>query len=84
MREVDDEVIRRSRLFVDTHGGATAEVGDIVQLLASGVLTRDAILADLFELARGTRRGRRCREEVTLFKSMGTAPENLAAAVLAY
>ena len=39
-READDEVIRRSRLLVDTHGGATAQVGGIVQLLASGVLTQ--------------------------------------------
>ena len=56
MREADDEVIRRSRVFVDTRGGAMAEAGDIVQPLASGVLTKDAIVADLFELTRGTRR----------------------------
>ncbi len=84
MREADDEVIRRSRVFVDTRGGAMAEAGDIVQPLASGVLTKDAIAADLFELTRGTRQGRRSREEVTLFKSVGAALEDLAAAVLAY
>jgi ornithine cyclodeaminase len=84
MREADDEVIRRSRVFVDTRGGATVEAGDIVQPLASGVLTKDDIVADLFELTRGTRQGRRSREEVTLFKSVGAALEDLAAAILAY
>jgi Ornithine cyclodeaminase/mu-crystallin family/Proline utilization A proline dehydrogenase N-terminal domain len=84
MREADDEVIRRSRVFVDTRGGAMAEAGDIVQPLASGVLTKDAIVADLFELTRGTRQGRRSREEVTLFKSVGAAIEDLTTAVLAY
>jgi ornithine cyclodeaminase len=46
MPEAGNEVIRRSRVPIDSYGGATAEVGNIVQLLASGVLTRDAIVTN--------------------------------------
>jgi len=61
-----------------------AQGGDIVQLLANGVVTKDTIVADLFELMRETRRRRRRRKEGTLFQSVGTALVNLTAAVLAY
>lgn len=81
MREADDEAIRRSRVFVDTFAGALAEAGDIVQPIASGVLDRDAIAGDLAALARGECSGRRDADEITLFKSVGTALEDLAAAV---
>lgn len=82
MREADDAAIRRARVFVDTRAGATAEAGDIVQPLEDGVLTKDAILADLFELCRGDHPGRGSDDEITLFKSVGTAIEDLAAAEL--
>lgn len=84
MREADDETIRRARVHVDTRAGATKEAGDIVQPLASGVLSPEAILADLFELTRGEKPGRRSREEITLFKSVGAALEDLAAGIAAY
>jgi ornithine cyclodeaminase len=84
MREADDAAIRRSAVFVDTRDGATQEAGDIVQPLASGVLTREAIRADLYDLARGTAPGRTAPDEITLFKSVGSALEDLAAAQLAY
>ena len=83
MREADDEAIRRARVFVDTMAGATKEAGDIVQPLASGALLKEAIAADLFGLTRGEKKGRESPEEITLFKSMGTAIEDLAAATLA-
>ncbi len=82
MREADDEAVRRSRVWVDTLDGATREAGDIVQPLASGVLARDAVLGDLFGLCRGEVQGRAAPEEITLFKSVGTALEDLAAATL--
>jgi len=81
MREADDDAIARSRVYVDTHAGATAEAGDIVQPLASGLLRHDAIVADLHQVARGERRGRESDDEITLFKSVGAALEDLAAAV---
>jgi len=84
MREADDEAIRRARVFVDTREGALKEAGDIVQPLASGVLAESDVAGDLFELCRGTRAGRRYHDQITLFKSVGTALEDLAAAQLAF
>ncbi len=84
MREADDEAIRRARVYVDTMEGATHEAGDIVQPLKSGVLTTDAIVGDLFALANGRAQARTSATEITLFKSVGTALEDLAAAKLAY
>ncbi|HTV67922.1 MAG TPA: ornithine cyclodeaminase family protein [Rhizobiaceae bacterium] len=84
MREADDDAIRRARVYVDTRAGATKEAGDIVQPLGSGVLKQDGIVADLFELTRGERTGRQSRDEITLFKSVGAAIEDLAAARAVY
>lgn len=84
MREADDTAIRRASVFVDTLAGATHEAGDIVQPLESGVLTPDAIRAELAELVRGEKPGRRDDNEITLFKSVGAALEDLAGAILAY
>ncbi len=81
MRETDDESVRRGRVYVDTRAGAMKEAGDIVQPLASGVLKE--VVGDLFELTRGEVKGRRSADEVTMFKSVGTALEDLAAAQLA-
>jgi len=83
MRETDDAAIRRARVFVDTREGACSEAGDIVQPLESGVLKADDIAGDLFDLTRGERAGRRFYDQITLFKSVGTALEDLAAAQLA-
>ena len=80
MREVDDDAVARSRIVVDTYAGALVEAGDLVQPLARGVVTRDAIAAELGELLRGLRPGRTSASDITLFKSVGTALEDLAAA----
>jgi ornithine cyclodeaminase len=82
MRETDDAVMRRARVFVDTRAGATKEGGDIVQAVESDALSLDDIAGDLFEITRGERSGRRYYDQVTLFKSVGTAIEDLAAAQL--
>ncbi len=82
MREADDEAVRRARVWVDTLDGGMREAGDIVQPLASGVLARDAIVGDLFGLCCGEVPGRGTAGEITLFKSVGTALEDLAAATL--
>jgi ornithine cyclodeaminase len=84
MRESDDAAITRARVYVDTRAGATKEAGDIVQPLASGVLKADAIVADLHELARGEKKGRESAQEITLFKSVGAALEDLAAGIAVY
>jgi ornithine cyclodeaminase/alanine dehydrogenase-like protein (mu-crystallin family) len=84
MRESDDEAIRRSRVFVDTRGGALKEAGDIVQALTAGVLRETDMAGDLSDLCDGRVEGRRSTDEITLFKSVGTAIEDLAAAVLVW
>lgn len=81
MREADDAVVEQARLFVDTRAGALHEAGDLVQPLASGLIAEEDIAADLFELARGEKAGRRYYDQITLFKSVGTALEDLAAAI---
>jgi ornithine cyclodeaminase/alanine dehydrogenase-like protein (mu-crystallin family) len=83
MREADDEAVRRSRVFIDTDA-ALAEAGDLLDPIAHGVLRQDDIAGSLLTLCRGAAAGRRGREEITLFKSVGSALEDLAAAGLAY
>lgn len=83
MREADDDAIRRARVYVDTRT-ALKEAGDILQPLKKGVLKKDGIRGDLFELCRGTAKGRTKAAEITLFKSVGTALEDLAAAMLVW
>ncbi|TIS05899.1 MAG: ornithine cyclodeaminase family protein, partial [Mesorhizobium sp.] len=84
MRESDDDAISRARVYVDTRAGATKEAGDIVRPLASGVLKPEAVIADLHELARGEKQGRQSDSEITLFKSVGAALEDLAAGIAVY
>jgi len=84
MRESDDDAIRKSRVYVDTRAGALKEAGDIVQPMKKGVLKKDGVRGDLFELCRGKAKGRTRPGEITLFKSVGTAIEDLAAAMLVW
>ena len=81
MRETDDDLVRRARIFVDTRSGAFGEAGDILQPLKAGVIDKSAVLGDLTDLARGTMKGRQSPEEITFFKSVGASIEDLAAAV---
>lgn len=74
----------RARVYVDTRAGAGKEAGDIVIPLASGLLKPEDIHGDLFELTAGTAAGRGSADEITLFKSVGTAIEDLAAAELVW
>jgi len=84
MREADDEALRRSRVFVDTED-AIVTAGDICDPLERNIIKEDDILGTLFTLARGeTPPPRPTGDDITLFKSAGTAIEDLAAAVLAY
>ncbi|RWX74624.1 ornithine cyclodeaminase family protein [Neorhizobium lilium] len=84
MRESDDEAVQRSSIFVDTRAGALKEGGDIVQPMEAGVLHEADIKAELADLVAGRHPGRTNRDEITLFKSVGAALEDLAGAVLAY
>jgi alanine dehydrogenase len=79
-RECDDDVVRDSRLFVDTFEGALAEAGDLLDPLRRGVITRERIEAELADLACARNPGRTSADEVIVFKSVGSAIEDLAAA----
>jgi alanine dehydrogenase len=83
MREVDDAALVRSRIYVDTRQGALAESGELVQAMARGLITAADVHGDLAALTRGTASGRASAAEITLFKSVGCAIEDLAAAELA-
>ena len=83
MREADDDTMRRARVFVDTREAALAQAGDIIGPIAAGVMSEEDIAGDLFELTRGERGGRRFHDQITVFKSVGAALEDLAAAKLA-
>lgn len=82
MREADDAAVAMARVFVDTYAGALAEAGDLVQPLHAGRIERPHVRAELAELVRGEKAGRVAATDITLFKSVGTALEDLAAAQL--
>jgi ornithine cyclodeaminase len=83
-READDEAIRRARIYVDDRTIAPQASGEIAIPLKKKVLTLKSIQGDLYELCRGKAKGRKRRDEITLFKSTGLALEDLAAAVLVW
>jgi ornithine cyclodeaminase/alanine dehydrogenase-like protein (mu-crystallin family) len=83
-RELDPALVARAALFVDSRAAALQESGDILQGIAEGRFTAGHIRAELGEIVDGTRPGRSARDEVTLFKSLGLAVEDLAAAGLAW
>jgi ornithine cyclodeaminase/alanine dehydrogenase-like protein (mu-crystallin family) len=82
MRETDDAAIRRASVFVDTET-ALAESGDLLQPLQSGALVSGRLAGTLSDLCTGRHPGRRDAQEVTLFKAVGTAMSDLAAAMVA-
>ena len=83
MRESDDEVIKRSKIFVDTYQGL-GESGDIIIPIQKGIISEKDIKADLFELCSNKKQGRQNDQEITCFKSVGHALEDLTAATYYY
>lgn len=84
MREADDALMAAAALFVDTYAGACKEAGDIVQPQQAGRITSASVLAELAELVHGKHIGRQNTDEITVFKSVGTALEDLCAANLVW
>ncbi len=80
LRQADDETLHRARVFLDTRDKALAEAGDLAQPIRAGAFNPDDVAGDLFDLTRGTRAGRRFHDQITLFKSVGLALTDLAAA----
>lgn len=83
MRETDDTAIRRARIWIDTPA-ALAEAGDLTQPIAARVLDTGTIAGDLAGLCQGRVAGRLIDGEITLFKSVGSGIEDLAAAQLVW
>jgi ornithine cyclodeaminase len=79
-RELDTAAVARSRLFVDSRESALHEAGDVLIPIREGAIGEDHIVGELGELLSGRHEGRRNHTEVTLFKSLGLAIEDLAAA----
>jgi ornithine cyclodeaminase/alanine dehydrogenase-like protein (mu-crystallin family) len=83
-REVDDATVKRARVVVDTYGGAMEEAGDLLIPIKNGSVERSHIVADLHEIASGKKPGRTNPDQITLFKSVGCALEDLVTAQLIY
>ncbi|NCF14676.1 MAG: ornithine cyclodeaminase family protein [Gammaproteobacteria bacterium] len=83
MRETDAEVFRRAdQVWVDTFEGAESEAGDLLAAIEEGAIELDDVAGDMFELARLAGAARHDAREITVFKSVGTGLEDLAAAIL--
>lgn len=83
-RELDTRAVVRSRLYADRRESALKEPGDIIVPLQQGEITPDHIVGEVGEVITGRAPGRRNREEITLFKSLGLAIEDLASASHVY
>lgn len=83
-REMDTALVKRARVFVDSRTGALAEAGDLVMPMREGAIDAAHIAGELGQLASGAVAGRLSPGDVTLFKSLGMAVEDVAAAHLAY
>jgi alanine dehydrogenase len=83
-REIDPALTARARLFVDSKAAALAESGDIIMGIAEGRFGPDHVAGELGELVLGRVEGRRSDEEITIFKSLGMAVEDVVAADLVY
>jgi ornithine cyclodeaminase/alanine dehydrogenase-like protein (mu-crystallin family) len=84
MRETDGDAVAMAQVYVDTRDGALAEAGDLIQAQAEGKFDFANVKGDLFDLTQGRNRGRQNGRDITLFKSCGTALEDLAAAVMVH
>jgi ornithine cyclodeaminase/alanine dehydrogenase-like protein (mu-crystallin family) len=79
-REIDGRTMAAARLFVDRRESAINEAGDYVLAVEEGLITADSIIGEIGELLIGTKQGRTNRDDITLFKSLGLAVEDLACA----
>jgi alanine dehydrogenase len=80
MQEVPIETVLRAKVVVDHRESSMAEAGDLIIPLRQGRMTEDHIYAELGEIAAGLKPGRSAAEEITFFKSVGVAVQDVAAA----
>ncbi len=84
VQELDSDTMARARVVVDSIEAVLAEAGDFIMPIKQGLFTRDHIYAELGELITGAKKGRASKEEITLFKSVGLALQDAAAAAKTY
>ena len=84
MRELDTVIIQRAKVIADQSVACLAEAGDLIIPIQEGTITDDHIYADLGEIVAGDKPGRTSDDEITLFKSVGLAIQDVAAASLVY
>jgi len=84
MCEIPEGTIFRSKVIVDSISACLKEAGDIIQPINKGKITQDHIYSELGEIASGVKSGRKNKEEVTVFKSVGIAIQDLAIASYVY
>ena len=80
MREIDEALVCRAAWFVDYRPSTLAQAGEFIDAMASGVITEDHIRAEIGEVLAGRAPGRRDAREITLYRSLGIAAQDLAAA----
>jgi len=80
MQEVPPETVLRARVVIDHRESSLAEAGDLLIPIEQGLMTEDHIYAELGEIAAGSKPGRASPDEITLFKSVGVAVQDVAAA----
>ena len=78
--EIDTPAVVKSRFFVDCRNSTVNEGGEYLRALRAGAITPDHILGEVGEVANGSKQGRRSPSDVTLYKSLGIAPQDLASA----
>jgi ornithine cyclodeaminase len=83
MQEIPAETVKRSLLVVDERAAALAEAGDIIQPLEQGQIDPDHLHAELGEIVSGAKPGRSSQKQITFFKSVGNAVQDVASAQLA-
>ena len=80
MREIDEDMVASASLYVDYRPSAFAQSGDIIEALESGRITKDHVIAELGEVLEGKARGRENDSEITLYRSLGIASQDLICA----
>jgi alanine dehydrogenase len=80
MQEIPAETVQRSKVVIDHHQASMAEAGDLLIPLRQGLISKEHIYAELGEIAAGLKPGRQSPQEITFFKSVGVAVQDVAVA----
>jgi ornithine cyclodeaminase len=83
-REVDDDLVAQSRYFVDYRGSALAQAGELLDAIEAGRVTPDHILGEIGDVLEGTVAGRLAPDDITVYKSLGVAAQDLVSALVVY